>query len=111
MAALLRNGWPVSIGIGGRFASDYPIRALSGLSFTLHDLRRTYITIAESLDIPHYALKNLVNHKISHYGDVTAGYIISNPERLRKPMQKITDYILKQAKQEDTRKVISMQRG
>lgn len=85
------------------------IRELSGLSFTLHDLRRTYITIAESLDIPHYALKNLVNHKISHYGDVTAGYIISNPERLRKPMQKITDYILKQAKQEDARKVISMQ--
>ncbi len=30
-------------------------------------------------------------------GEVTAGYIIQDPERLRKPMQKITDYILSKA--------------
>jgi len=68
---------------------------LSGVSFTLHDLRRTFITIAESLDISAYAVKRLVNHKMS--GDVTAGYIIADVERLRKPMQNITDYILKVA--------------
>jgi hypothetical protein len=28
---------------------------------------------------------------------VTAGYIIANVERLRKPMQQITDYVLKSA--------------
>jgi len=28
----------------------------SGVTFTLHDLRKTFITIAESLDIPAYAL-------------------------------------------------------
>lgn len=65
----------------------------SGIKFTLHDLRRTFITIAESLDISAYAVKRLVNHKMS--GDVTAGYIITDVERLRDPMQRITDHLLK----------------
>jgi len=65
---------------------------LSGVPFTLHDLRRTFITIAESLDIPAYALKRLLNHKDPN--DVTAGYIVSDTKRLREPMQRITDYIL-----------------
>lgn len=66
----------------------------SGVQFTVHDLRRTFITIADSLDIPAYALKRLMNHKMNN--DVTAGYIVSDVERLRKPMQQITDYILQQ---------------
>ncbi len=49
----------------------------SGVRFNLHDLRRTFISIAESLDIPAYALKRLLNHKIIN-PDVTAGYIISD---------------------------------
>ena len=67
----------------------------SGIKFTLHDLRRTFITVAESLDIPAYALKRLMNHKMAN--DVTAGYIISDVERLREPMQRITDYLLRYA--------------
>ncbi|MWB67343.1 integrase, partial [Pseudomonas aeruginosa] len=67
----------------------------SGVSFTLHDLRRTFITIAESLDIPAYALKRLLNHKSGN--DVTAGYIVMDVERLREPMQLVTDYILRTA--------------
>lgn len=69
----------------------------SGIQFTLHDLRRTFITVAESLDISAYALKRLVNHKMS--GDVTAGYIISDVERLRDPMQRICDYLLQHIQQ------------
>jgi integrase len=65
----------------------------SGVEFTVHDLRRTFITIAESIDISAYALKGLMNHHMS--GDVTAGYIMTDVERLRKPMQQITDYLLK----------------
>jgi integrase len=65
----------------------------SGISFTIHDLRRTFMTIAESLDISAYAVKRLANHKMNN--DITAGYIIADVERLRDPMQKITDYILK----------------
>lgn len=64
------------------------------IQFTVHDLRRTFITIAESLDIPAYALKRLLNHKMTN--DVTAGYIMLDVERLRKPMQMITDYLLLQ---------------
>lgn len=64
----------------------------SGVSFSSHDLRRTFITIAESLDIPAYSLKKLLNHRMQN--DVTAGYIIMDVGRLRAPMQKITDYIL-----------------
>ncbi|KTD82484.1 phage related integrase [Legionella waltersii] len=65
----------------------------SGVHFTVHDLRHTFITIAESLDISAYALKRLMNHKMSN--DVTARYIITDVKRLRKPMQLITDYFLK----------------
>lgn len=65
----------------------------SGVTFTIHDLRRTFMTIAESLDISAYAVKRLANHKMND--DITAGYIIADVERLRDPMQKITDYILK----------------
>jgi integrase len=66
------------------------LRAESGVEFTFHDLRRTFITVAESLDISGYAIKRLVNHKNGN--DVTEGYIISNIERLRSPMQRITDF-------------------
>ncbi len=67
--------------------------AHSGVTFTPHDLRRTFITVAESLDIPAYALKRLLNHKMRN--DVTAGYIVADVERLRRPMQQIEDFILK----------------
>ena len=72
------------------------VRKISGVYFNLHDLRRTFITIAESLDINTYALKQLLNHKDQR--DVTGGYIITYMERLREPMNKITDYILGQVK-------------
>lgn len=65
----------------------------SGIPFIIHDLRRTFITVAESLDISAYAVKRLANHKMKQ--DITSGYIITDVERLRKPMQQITDYLLK----------------
>lgn len=63
-----------------------------GYHFTIHDLRRTFITFADSLDISHYAVKALVNHKLSP-NDVTGGYIMMNVDRLRKPVQDIADLI------------------
>jgi len=66
---------------------------LSGIAFTVHDARRTFITCAETLDISAYALKRLLNHRMNN--DVTAGYIVTDVERLRKPMQQITDYMLR----------------
>ena len=66
------------------------LRDTTGMKFTFHDLRRTFITVAESLDISSYAIKQLVNHKSG--SDVTEGYVISGLERLREPMQRITDF-------------------
>ncbi len=67
----------------------------SGVAFCLHDLRRTFSTIAESLDIPAYALKRLLNH--ADGADVTAGYLVIDTERLREPMERISQFILKAA--------------
>lgn len=72
------------------------VRKKSGVEFTVHDLRRTFITIAESLGIRDYTLKRLLNHRSS--GDVTDGYIMSDVERLREPMQNITNFILEKTK-------------
>ncbi len=67
----------------------------SGVEFTIHDLRRTFLTVAESLDISAYAVKRLANHRAG--SDVTQGYIRMDVERLRRPMQAITDYVLREA--------------
>lgn len=75
-----------------RYAQESVIKD-SGVSFTIHDLRRTFATIANTIDIPAYTVKMLLNHKMG--ADVTAGYIVADVERLRAPMQKITDYIVR----------------
>jgi integrase len=71
-----------------RFALD-GIQKTTGVKVRMHDLRRTFITVAEGTDMSPYALKALVNHSLGR--DVTAGYIQLGPERLREPMQRVTD--------------------
>lgn len=74
---------------------DYWLKKMiekSEISFMPHDLRRTFATVAEGLDVPTYALKRLMNHLTG--ADVTSGYVQIDVERLRVPMQKITDTIL-----------------
>jgi integrase len=67
----------------------------SGVEFTIHDLRRTFVTVAESCDVPPYAIKRLVNHAMRN--DVTAGYIVTDVERLRGPIQRICDRLVNAA--------------
>ena len=62
-----------------------------GVKFTVHGLRNTFITVAESLNISPYAIKMLVNHSLPDRQDVTAGYITPELERLRLPMQQISE--------------------
>jgi integrase len=50
----------------------------SGVRASPHDLRRTFASIAEGLDISGYSLKRLLNHTT---GDVTQGYVILNMDR------------------------------
>ncbi|ACH40491.1 MAG: hypothetical protein ACD_55C00119G0005 [uncultured bacterium] len=71
----------------------------TGIIFSCHDLRRTFATIAESLDLSKYTIKALLNHK-EQSGDVTGGYIILNADRLREPMQKMTDAIQERIKKQ-----------
>lgn len=76
------------------------VRREAELNFKLHDLRRTFVSIAESLDISAYALKMLVNH--SKGSGTTEGYIIMDLGRLRKPMQDICDHIQRHARVADS---------
>ncbi len=64
-----------------------------GVGFTIHDLRRTFITVAAPL-VSYPVLKALVNHKAKSKGDVTLDYFSPTVRNLREPMQAITDYLL-----------------
>ena len=75
------------------------IKETTGIKFSFHDLRRLFITTTDSLDISTYAMKALVNHSLN--GDVTGGYIVSNPQRLKEPMQRIETHLLKLCQHKD----------
>lgn len=75
-----------------------------GVSFCLHDLRRTFASIAESV-VSYSVLKRLMNHSDK---DVTQGYIIMTVEKLRLPMQQVTDMINSLLAEKQPAKVISI---
>ena len=81
-----------SHGASGHLESVGPaikvVRKKIGFEFSPHDLRRTFVTTAESLDISPYAIKSLINHSLS---GVTEGYIKMSVERLRGPAQQVAD--------------------
>jgi integrase len=61
----------------------------SGVKVSAHDLRRTFMTAAESTEMSVLALKALVNHSLGK--GVTEGYVQMTVERLREPAQKVAD--------------------
>lgn len=67
-----------------------------GCPFTPHDLRRTFLTVAERLALSYVVLKKLANH--SGKNDTTFGYVVVDVERLREPMQRITNEFLRLCK-------------
>ncbi|HCS27406.1 MAG TPA: integrase [Spongiibacteraceae bacterium] len=70
------------------------VKELSDTHCDFHDLRRTFATTAEHLDVGSYKLKRLMNHSTGR-DDVTAGYIILTAETLRQSAQKIQNYFVK----------------
>jgi len=60
-----------------------------GVDVSPHDLRRTWMTVAESCDVSPFALKALVNHTLG--SGVTEGYVQMSVERLREPAQRVAD--------------------
>jgi len=92
-----RQTWLILNGVASqdeldRKIAERPDQVVHGIKFCLHDLRRTFITIAESLDIPYAALKRLLNH--SDGNDVTGGYLQITTDRLREPMERISTKLL-----------------
>lgn len=67
----------------------------TGIKYTFHDLRRTFATIADDLEMDDSLRKRLLNH-VSN--DVTDGYLCNGSERLRKPTQLINDEMLRRAR-------------
>jgi integrase len=65
------------------------VAAACGTTVSAHDLRRTYITVAESADVSPMALKLLVNHSLGK--DIIGGYVIMSAERLRDSAQRVAD--------------------
>lgn len=58
---------------------------------TPHDLRRTYLTYADELEIPNVVQKRLVGHSLPT--DITDGYKVLTNERLRAAIEKIETFI------------------
>ena len=81
--------WP-AYGASGHVAE--PRVNIPGVPYTIHDLRRTFITVAEGVGVPLHVIGALVNHK-QPGGSMTAGYVAHEVERLRVPMQQITDQL------------------
>jgi integrase len=84
--------FPSNGGSGHIAEPKFPLKLVAqacGVRVSAHDLRRTFITVAESADISPTALRALVNHSLGR--DVTSGYIQMSVERLREPAQKVAD--------------------
>ncbi len=69
------------------------VAEMTGIKVSVHDLRRTFITVAESSDISPLALKALVNHSLGRR-DVTSSYVQMTVDRLREPAQKVCDKMM-----------------
>ena len=80
---------PISAGVG----MVRRVQDKSKIKFTMHDLRRTFLTMGEKLDVPVYALKRLVNHSVSN--DMTGRYLVLDIDRIRVYMCRITDEFVK----------------
>ncbi|MEJ2345532.1 MAG: tyrosine-type recombinase/integrase [Gammaproteobacteria bacterium] len=63
---------------------------LNGQPMRLHDLRRKFIRVAESLNVSPYAVKLLCNHALPS-SDITASYLDAELDRLHEVIQQVTD--------------------
>ena len=80
----------------------------TGVTFSSHDLKRTFLTIGEAAMIPFSLLKALANHTTD--GDVTGGYINPEDNTLRQATFKIADTI-QQLTTPDIENVVTIKRN
>ena len=69
---------------------------LVGFHFTTHDLRRTFETMANRLNLSNYTLDKLINHKNSK--TITGRYIVLEIDDLREPMEKTAELLWSEMK-------------
>jgi integrase len=91
-----------------RFFLDQ-VAAACRVSISCHDLRRTFVSIAESTEMSVFALKALVNHALPR-NDVTAGYVQLGADRLRRAAQCVADEILRLCEVEPPAGVINLKK-
>ncbi len=93
------NGRYVFPGGGKDGVMDIPRKPIAqvckqtGITFSRHDLKRTFLTIGEAAMIPFSLLKALANHSTD--ADVTGGYINPEDNTLRAATFTIADEIQK----------------
>lgn len=75
------------------YAAIEKLAEITGIPFRNSDLRSSFISIAQSINVPPLIIKKLVNHNTTN--EATAGYVVFNPEDLRFHMERITCEILK----------------
>jgi integrase len=60
-----------------------------GITFSPHDLRRSFLLVARTVGLDHYTLKHLLNH--AGVRDITFScYTVRDIENLREPVEKIS---------------------
>ncbi|ENX57668.1 MULTISPECIES: integrase family protein [Acinetobacter] len=79
--------------VSNRSKARIKIAELTGIKFTYHDLRRTFSSVANSLNVGSYTIKRLINHTTDD-SDVTDGYVQVSFEDLQIAMNMIEDLLL-----------------
>jgi integrase len=68
------------------------VAATSGIAVTLHDLRRTFATIGESVNVGQTTIQRLLNHRPGR-DTASNNYIVLGIEPLREHVERIAAYI------------------
>lgn len=84
------------------------VTKVTGIEFSSHDLKRTFLTIGEAAMIPFSLLKALANHQTDN--DVTGGYINPEANTLKQATWKIAEYI-QQHTAPDNQNVVSIKKA
>lgn len=67
------------------------------ITFSFHDARRTFGSVAELVGVGAYILKRLMNHRTVRSADVTQGYLHYSADELREPARAVERAILEHA--------------
>lgn len=89
--------WGTQINVHSYLTGD--IGELFGRHYALHELRRSFASIARRIGIDTLTISRLLNHLSAgaRGTGVTPLYLIEDVECLREPMEQIADYILEKA--------------